>query len=280
MIILLAAFVVTTYILLQNKNYGLNIIGFLLIFNSIMITGLNKNIFSTSIEVSDIFFISTLIAFIINALIQKRKYILKINYGDMLIFSYVLLIVLIPFFYWYLFSGYTANQSYVYKHFIPLRIFMLYKMWYFFLTESNHRHQNIINNNFFRVFIAIGITSAIIGMVRFLPFQHLNNFFHLLWPAESHGKEVMVGFDGWWRLWGTNGATNSAGNLFAILLIVSMWLLKKEWKNFYLISTIIFTSALLLTGSMSSIFAVLILFTFSKKIRFCACSEPMTFLSQ
>jgi hypothetical protein len=269
MIIFTLSFTIIILFLLSFRNKGLPIISFLLVVNTIMITGFNKDLFATRLEIADIFFFSTLLAFSIYGLINKRKYILTLNYGDLLISLYLLIIVLIPYFIWFLTSGYTANVVYIHKYFIPLRMLLLYRMWYLLFSEYTLRKENtgIIINKIFNYLIIVGIFSAIIGILRFLPFDGVNSVFTLLWPAEQFGIEEVIMGENMFRLWGTNGATNSAGNLFAVLLILSMWFLKNEWKKYYIFSVIIFSAALLLTGSFSSIIAVLILIVFSKKIR-------------
>ena len=63
----------------------------------------------------------------------------------------------------------------------------------------------------------------------------------------------------WYRLWGTNGGTNAAGNLFALLVLFSIYFNSKIKKtSISALKTVLFIICLLLSGSFSSIGGIMI----------------------
>ena len=236
---------------LIHKRNGLKWIVAICIYSYVLMGGLTKEKFKFIVELSDWINIFVFSAFFIYCMIKKRQYLFKINWPDRLLLLYISVVVFIPFIFNYIFS--EVNYDVVYGHFIPLRLWLVYRIFYYLTEEARLRdYRDIDFDNMKHILFIAGLISGIISIIRFLPFNIpiIKPLIEELWPLPRFG---------WDRLYGTNGGTNATGNLFAILFILSVDDYFKYRRKKTLFFLILFFICLLLSGSLSSIGGTIII---------------------
>jgi len=228
-----------------KKIKGIKNLCFILFFSFFILGGLNKQHYSFIFELSDWIILVTLLTLILFGLINKREYLVKFSRIEILLIIYFIFQVFIPLVY-HLSNEISSGD--VFKYLIPIRIYFVYKIFFFLFSELNVR---AIKNErllwLIPIILKVGAISAIISLIKFLPYNIplISNALDIAWPLPALK---------WYRLWGTNGGTNSAGNLFALLTIISIYYnVKIKKTSIGLVYTGLFIICLLLSGSLSSI---------------------------
>ena len=208
LIILLLIF----FIILLHSRKGLNLIVYIYIFSFILAGGLNKTRFLYILEPADWLTVILLAAFFLYCSTKKRDYLFKITWADKFFFIYLIFIVVFPLIIHFK-QDFTPEQ--LVNHFIPIRLWVVYRVFFYLQSEAAQRKYYKLNIDYFiRVFIFAGFVSALIAITRYLPYNipFIKDFINETWPLPR---------EGWFRLWGTNGGTNAAGNLFAVMILFS-----------------------------------------------------------
>ncbi|MFZ6033694.1 MAG: hypothetical protein ACOYVE_10365 [Melioribacter sp.] len=163
----------------------------------------------------------------------------------------------------YLINYYFYEVNLIYTYFIIVRAWLASYIFYkIFLNELKREPLNEILSKFVKLLFVIATISAAISISRYFS-TTLKTSLDIFYPSGNDS------FSKYGRLIGTMGATNTAGNFFAIVSLFALYNYAiKPTKN-KLIILLFFISVLILTMSYSSLFAFLVLFFFilRKKIK-------------
>lgn len=208
--------------------------------------------------------VSTLIIFINILLFSSkngRNYFFQSTWVDKLLFLYLLCVLLIPG----LINLFIFSVPLTYKFFIPLRYWFVYRNFYCYYKENQIRQNKLnITKLIQSTLMIVGLISALISMSRFFTLPG-GDFIEDLWPVYYEKKQIKM-ID-WGRMVGTMSDTNGAGNYFCFLSIISFSNFDKKNKYSFIYS-LIFAISVILTGSFSSISALIfsIAYYFKKQL--------------
>ncbi len=204
-----------------------------------------------------------LLYFLIYGLLNKRKYIFNLYKTD-IILLFCIVFLTIPSI---IFND-KINTGYLFKHFYPIRILITYKIMHFIFYERLiESKKDLVIDDYFKPIILLSIISALLSIIRYLPIQ-IGFLINDIWPIFSNGEILSQLY--WGRLWGTMGGTNSAGNYFTILALISLYNLYFNKIKWYLFPYLLFTICVILSLSFTSIISYIVgvIYIFSKKISF------------
>jgi len=205
--------------------------------------------------------ISFFLIFSFYGLLNKRTYLTKYSWIDKIIWGYYIIVIIIPL----IINIFFYNSPLSYKYFMPVRIWLVYRIFFCFFNELKIRNENTFGiKNILNILLIISSIAAILSIIRFFP-TSLSTWIKETWPIYYEEEVVTIHRLG--RLQGTMSGINGSGNFFCILSIISLFLYQ-YYKNIrYILIAGLFIICLLLTGSLSSIFAfIIILFFFHKKL--------------
>ncbi len=212
--------------------------------------GLTRERFSLFLEPSDLVLVINLIALILFCLYKKRKYLLLLNFIDFFLLSYIFLLIILPL------SFHSQNNidNKLFEYFIPLRLYASYKLFYLLICEYIYHNKGLLQKKeILYIFFIPGIISGIVGLINILPFNipYVSMQIRTIFPVPQ---------ESWFRLWGTNGGTNAAGNLFSVLLLLSTYYYLRidSSKKYLLLFSIFYFVCVLVSGSFSSIGGLII----------------------
>lgn len=186
-------------------------------------------------------------------------YIIIISYKSLNNFSktyvnrfyllFFLFILLIPFVFNYLL--YEVNLTFTY--FIIIRAWLASYIFYkIFLIEKQKHSITVIYNKFLKIVFYLAIISAVISIIRYFN-TPLRSVLEVSYPAGNDPLEK------YGRLIGTMGGTNTAGNFFALITLLSMYSYLNIKNRLSFLTLLISSFGLILTMSFSSIFAFLVM---------------------
>jgi hypothetical protein len=211
--------------------------------------GINKQKFSLILEPADWVLVISFLSLLIYGLAKQRPYIVRIERIEIILLLYLSCAFITPLFYH---LGEGVNE-YLFEYLIPVRLYVAYKVFYFLISESKIKFYSGLNiKNLIPVLLHVGLISAIISLINMSPYDipFISEIVKDLWPLPRLK---------WYRLWGTNGGTNAAGNLFAVLIIFSGYYYFNINKNRLVFCYgVLFFICLLFSGSLSSFGAMII----------------------
>ncbi len=133
---------------------------------------------------------------------------------------------------------------------------LTYKVLTFIFYEYRLRIKKTISiYDFTSPLIILSIISGLLSIIRYLP-TDIGFIINDTWPIISNGEIKTQLY--WGRLWGTMGGTNSAGNYFTVLSLLSLSIFYFKNKKIYLYPYLIFSLCVLLSLSFTSIFSYLV----------------------
>jgi len=242
---------------LLHRTGGLKKVLWIYIASFILLGGLNEKKYSYFLEPADWITLIIFISIFIYGLAQKRKYISEINWPDKLLLFYFTFTLYLPIII-NLIKPSLNPYSYL-TFFMPMRIWFVYRVFFYALSEAHHRKNNDLNFDYIiNAILIIGSISALIAILRYFPIPYLQDFIEDTWPITKWGGHASIEY--WKRLWGTSGGTNTTGNLFGILLLFSLYRFKLD-KRFIVFSCLFFI-CVLLSGSFSTMAGLIIILVF------------------
>ena len=190
-------------------------------------------------------------------MVKKRRYPFAITWIDKLFMFYLATAIAIPF----LANAETLylTTDEIFPFFLPIKIWMVYRIFHYLLSEEKLRNRNfdiaVKFDSFLKVFVIISLISAFIGILRYVELPFITNFIDNSWPVYYNGVRVKATYG---RLTGTMSGENGTGLFFAIAVMSSLYLYNKHRKQFYLLSIAPLSFVTLLSGSISSNLTLLI----------------------
>ena len=238
-----------SFITLHYKK-GIKLLLLLIPYIFILAGGLSRQKFSLILEPSDLVLVITLVALILFCLYKKRKYLIVLNFVDLFLLSYIFLLIILPL------SFHIQNNinQKLFEYFIPIRLYVTYKLFYLLICEYLYHNEGFLKKKeILYIFFIPGIISGIVGLINIMPYNipYVSMQIKTLFPVPQ---------ESWYRLWGTNGGTNAAGNLFSVLFLISIYYYLKidTSKKHLLLFSIFYFVCVLLSGSFSSLGGLII----------------------
>ena len=214
--------------------------------------------FVSFIDLSNLLFLTF---FIIYGLAKKREYIVGLYKTDFILIICIAMLTLPS-----IILNNQINNGYLFKHFYPIRILLTYKVITCLFYEYSLKSNKIIKiNDFIKPLILLSIISAVLSIVRYIPFG-FGLLINDIWPIFKDGEILTQLY--WGRLWGTMGGTNTAGNYFTILSLICLSIYYFQGKKIYIFPYLIFSLCVLLSLSFTSILSYIVglIYIFYKKI--------------
>lgn len=246
--ILLLSIVSSRFILKSLKFYD---VLFCLLFSITIFTGTINPAYEIGINYPSLFIVLVLIISFISISFQKENREDLFAYFDKLALFFIVFGVLLP----YLFNSIYVkdiNKSHVFGYFIFIKIWFTYRVYIFILNKKYFDFYKLYNTIFF-----ISSISCIISLLAYFNISPVAEFYTKTWPLQ-HGAEGRS-LEAWGRLTGTMSGTNGTGSFYAILALLSLFCYLKKSNKIYLICVGLFFVSTILSGSLSSIGAFIII---------------------
>lgn len=237
-------------------NNGTKVSLWLLIFGFVLGGNLSKSNYEFILVPADWFISILFLSLVIYGLINRRRYLFQVQWPDKLIWSFYILVLLIPFLVNAFF--YDIELDFLLSYVMPIRIWLVYRIFFYIMSESimKNNSSEVKLEYTLNVLLIAAFTSSVLCLVSYLPITEYRHFFEDTWPIIA-GDNRVIGLDYDWRLHGTMSGVNGAGNFFTIMFFVAFYKYLKFKKPFILMCCIIFPICVLLSGSLSSLTALL-----------------------
>ncbi len=190
-------------------------------------------------------------------MIKRRRYLFAITWIDKLFIFYLGTAIVLPF----LVNAETLylTTDEIFPFFLPIKIWMVYRIFHYLLSEEKLRNRNfdiaVKFDSFLKVFVIISLISAFIGILRYVELPFITTFIDNSWPVYYNGVRVKATYG---RLTGTMSGENGTGLFFAVAVMSSLYLYNKHRKQFHLFSIAPLYFVTILSGSIASNLTLLI----------------------
>lgn len=244
----------STYIFFSNHSFN-NILLNLFISIFIFLGNLSSDFeFLGSNYTNVLIIVYFFYIFLNSAISNKNESLLRFNYFDKVIFFYIIIFIL---------GSLMVNYDYVIPknkgnligYFIPIKFWLVYKIFYF-LVQKKNIEQNIIS--IINTILFCSVISGLLSLLALLGTPVITEFYNTYWPvyAKSIAERSL---EDWGRISGTMSSTNGTGSFFAIVGLLSIYIYTITKKQIYLLLLVLFSLIVILTGSFSSTIAYIII---------------------
>ena len=216
---------------------------------------LNKSFFPFSfLSPSEWTVVILFIVLLSKGLALKRSYILNVTLVDRIYIFFIFCAIIIPIV--ANFSDLDTLDIALFKFFVPLKVWVVYRIFYCLLFESYLRGKlNEDIDLILNLVLLISAMACLVGILSLLSIAGISDLINYIW--------IMVRRP---RLSSTMGGINTGALFFAICAIISIFQYIKHNKTFYLIYFSVFMFSVILTGSLSAMITLIFAITiFSMK---------------
>ena len=260
---LLLAIIILFFITIKNGDLYIT---FLICLSFTLCGTLNEKVYN-------FFFLSphewiiliTFALLVLHGMAFKRSYLISYTWLDKFYLLYFIAALIAPFF--SNLKSLDDTRSVVLPFFLPIKIWMVFRIFYYLLCEKQiskgHLNINSIFENFLKILVIVSLISAFFGIFRYVELPVISDFVNDTWPVYYYDMRVKTVHG---RLTGTMSGENGTGLFFAFNVLFSLYLFVRHQKYKYIITFIIFYFFTILSGSVASnITLLLALFIFLKK---------------
>jgi len=217
----------------------------LLVILGFVLSGLLNPIFYIAGRNPYELFLVILFLFLTICSIFINRFNIRLNKIDYAFFSYFICILYLPMF----FNSYELihYRGDIHVIFLSVKIYLVYRI----IKEVDFIYNvDNLNQFIFDVVIIISIIAGIIGIVRLTNIAGLEVIVDYIWPTEKFP----------YRLTSTMSGINGGAAFFCIVSFIALHLYNKTKNKKYLIANLLLLLFVVLSGSLTSIFLMIIFY--------------------